>query len=143
MRVNHEHSTDAPTQLGVAPGVRRGVKALIRGSERVLLLRERHGDGRAFWTLPGGGIEDGERPVQALHRELAEELQCRGIIGPPVDRYAYPHTSCGNLLSVYTVYECAVTAEPTPNASEGVDQCRWVRPDDLPPRTLPQVRALL
>lgn len=49
---------------------RRGIHALLRDGEHVLLIRPPN----ATWLeLPGGGIEQGESPVQALSRELREE----------------------------------------------------------------------
>ncbi len=46
-----------------------GVKGLIAGPKGVLLLR----DG-SFWDLPGGRIDDAEGTLEALSRELKEEL---------------------------------------------------------------------
>jgi len=41
--------------------------------ERGLLLAHWNEDGRTGWTLPGGGIEPGEAPVDAVVREVDEE----------------------------------------------------------------------
>jgi 8-oxo-dGTP diphosphatase len=50
------------------------VSALLRWEGRVLLCRhEKPGRGE-YWLLPGGGVNAGESLVDALHRELAEEV---------------------------------------------------------------------
>jgi ADP-ribose pyrophosphatase YjhB (NUDIX family) len=36
--------------------------------------------GRTFWVLPGGGVDDGERPRDAVIRELQEECHVEGTI---------------------------------------------------------------
>ena len=49
---------------------RVSIKAIIRDADgRVLLLQEKDNT----WELPGGGMEHGETPTDALARELAEE----------------------------------------------------------------------
>jgi 8-oxo-dGTP pyrophosphatase MutT (NUDIX family) len=55
------------------------VSALLVNSQGEVLLQLR--DDRpdllapGFWTLPGGAIEPGETPTQAIHRELREEME--------------------------------------------------------------------
>ena len=46
---------------------------LARDGDRVLLTRLRRSEQRGRWTLPGGGLDFGERPADAVVRELAEE----------------------------------------------------------------------
>lgn len=49
------------------------VSAILRRGSRILLVRhEKHG--KEYWLLPGGGVDVGETLVQALKRELGEEL---------------------------------------------------------------------
>jgi ADP-ribose pyrophosphatase YjhB (NUDIX family) len=49
------------------------VSALLRWNEGVLLCRHEKPE-KEYWLLPGGGVNAGESLVDALHRELAEEL---------------------------------------------------------------------
>ncbi|MET9608583.1 NUDIX hydrolase [Streptomyces sp. NPDC006512] len=72
------------------PG-RMRVAAVIVRDGCVLMVRERgkgpsglH-DGPEYWTLPGGGMEPGEDPEEAVRREVAEETGLRAL----EVRYAY------------------------------------------------------
>jgi len=125
------------------PDLRAGAKALIATGDGVLLVKERRDDGSTFWTLPGGGVEGDESPAECLRRELGEELQCRCVPGKPVAACAYRHTSRPGTVSVYTVVAGELVTEPTPNPREGVVDCAWGDPGDLPPGTLRPFRRLL
>jgi ADP-ribose pyrophosphatase YjhB (NUDIX family) len=57
----------------VTPEPRLRVCALLRQRDRLLLIRHEK-DGRAAWLLPGGGVQAGETLIEALVRELAEEV---------------------------------------------------------------------
>ncbi|HEY8496421.1 MAG TPA: NUDIX hydrolase [Limnochordales bacterium] len=52
---------------------RLGVYALVTCNSDVILIRKAKGPYTGKWDLPGGGIEFGESPLEALSRELREE----------------------------------------------------------------------
>src|SRR3954463_11489885 len=69
------------TGLPLRPAVRALV---VDPAERLLLVRFDWPD-KSVWALPGGGIEPGESPEQAIVRELAEECGLRDFeLGPCV-----------------------------------------------------------
>ena len=57
--------------MGIEPRIR--VSAILRRDDRILLCRHEKG-GKDHWLLPGGGVNSGESLVDALHRELLEEV---------------------------------------------------------------------
>ncbi|MFE9997281.1 NUDIX hydrolase [Streptomyces avermitilis] len=48
--------------------------------ERVLLARRIPPEGGSNWTLPGGRVEQGEDPLDAVIREIAEETGCAAVV---------------------------------------------------------------
>ncbi len=64
--------------------------AIVRDG-RVLLAKRARGKAIApgKWHLPGGHVEFGEQPDEALMRELEEELGVKTRVGMPVDAFSY------------------------------------------------------
>ena len=50
------------------------VAAVIRKGERIFATQRGYGDWKDWWEFPGGKMEAGETPEQALVREIREEL---------------------------------------------------------------------
>jgi 8-oxo-dGTP diphosphatase len=65
--------------IGAEPRIR--VSALLRWGDGILLCRHDK-RGRDVWLLPGGGVHSGATLVDALRREIAEEV---GIEAPPLE----------------------------------------------------------
>jgi 8-oxo-dGTP diphosphatase len=76
--------------------VRYVVAALILRGSTVLICQRRGDQPMAHkWEFPGGKIEAGETPEEALVRELTEELNIQAEIGPPLTRLRHTYRSGG------------------------------------------------
>ena len=58
-----------------------GVAAVIFSGESVLMARRNQEPARGQWSIPGGGVELGESLLDALRRELLEEISIKVDIG--------------------------------------------------------------
>jgi 8-oxo-dGTP diphosphatase len=74
--------------------VKRVVAALIFKDGKVLVCqRTRHQTMPLKWEFPGGKIEEGEQPRDALRRELDEELGIDASVGDEVARIRHQYKS--------------------------------------------------
>src|ERR1700757_463143 len=76
--------------------MKRVVAALIFKDDHILACqRTRHQPTPLKWEFPGGKIEEGEQPRDALRRELEEELGIEATIGDEVARIQHEYASGG------------------------------------------------
>ncbi len=76
--------------------MKRVVAALILDRDQILACqRTRHQPMPLKWEFPGGKIEEGEQPRDALRRELEEELGIEASIGDEVARIQHEYASGG------------------------------------------------
>jgi 8-oxo-dGTP diphosphatase len=90
-----------------APSMKRVVAALIFKNGKILVCqRTRHQVMPLKWEFPGGKIEEGEQPRDAMHRELDEELGIDAIIGDEVTRIVHNYSGGGSVeLHFFAVHE--------------------------------------
>ena len=65
---------------------RAGAYGLITCDHHIVMVRCGRGPYQGAWVLPGGGIEFGETPGEALTRELEEETGLFDLPPPPFNR---------------------------------------------------------
>jgi len=70
----------------------RVVAAVIRQGDRIFATARGYGEFKGKWEFPGGKVEPGETPHQALVREIQEELAVKIEVGELIDtiEYDYP-----------------------------------------------------
>ena len=108
--------------------------ALIEDQGKVMIAQRPTGKHLAGqWEFPGGKIEEDESPVEALHREINEELGCQlTIIAalPPGD-HAYPN---GN-ITLHPFVAALAPGSPAPHPHEHA-ALRWLNREELSIATL-------
>ncbi len=69
----------------------RVVAAVIRSGDKIFATQRGYGEYKDGWEFPGGKIEPGETPQEALVREIREELDTRIEVGALIDRVEYDY----------------------------------------------------
>src|SRR6188474_3570372 len=114
--------------------IRVAAYAVITDDAGRILLAHWNEGGRSGWTLPGGGLDPGEDPERAAHREVREEtgyeVVLDGLIG--VDSRVIPLTqrltpgASGPLHALRIVYRATVTGGHLRNETDGsTDRAEW------------------
>lgn len=109
--------------------MKRVVAALIVQDGKLLVCqRTRHQTMPLKWEFPGGKIEEGEQPRDALRRELDEELGISATIGDELARIQHEYPNGGMVeLRFFVVREYRREME-----NRIFKDIRWAEPKDLP-----------
>lgn len=128
-RTDRAERVDPAAGPGHAAGKRIMVvgAALLRDGRLLAARRSAPPELAGRWELPGGKVEPGEEPADALVRELREEL---GVDTEPVERIPgeWP-LKAPYVLRVWTVRLSAGSAEPKPLQDH--DELRWLTPAEI------------
>ena len=103
------------------------VAAIIRDSQnRIFATQRGGGDWKDWWEFPGGKIEPGETPQQALRREIREELDTEITVGELL------HTVEWDYPKFHLTMHCFLcTVERGSLTLLEHEAARWLAPDEL------------
>lgn len=108
--------------------MKRVVAALIEKDGKLLVCqRTRHQTMPLKWEFPGGKIEEGEQPRDALRRELEEELGISATVGDEIKRIQHEYPNGGMVeLRFFIVRQHQGEIE-----NRIFRDTQWVAPKDL------------
>ena len=104
------------------------VAAIVEREGRILIGQRRPEQRHPLkWEFPGGKVEAGESPPQALRRELQEELAIDAMIADEVERYEFRYPGKDAILLIF--YAVARFSGVPRNCV--FEEIRWVAPQEL------------
>ncbi|MGH9684700.1 MAG: (deoxy)nucleoside triphosphate pyrophosphohydrolase [Candidatus Acidiferrales bacterium] len=105
------------------------VAALIEHDGKLLVCQRRRGDRfELLWEFPGGKLEPGETPEQALQRELREELGVTATIGREVYRTQHQYAQMKEPLELIFML---AQLDPLAVQNLAFEQMQWREPASL------------
>ncbi len=117
----------------------RVVAAIIRDKDRIFATQRGYGPYKDGWEFPGGKIEPGETPEEALKREIREELDTEIEVGEPAGHieYDYPEFHLSMDCFFCTLLSGSLTLKEH-------EAARWLSPAELDSVSwLPADRSLI
>ena len=102
------------------------VAAIIRDGDSIFATQRGYGEQKDGWEFPGGKIEAGETPQQALAREIREELDTGITVGDYLTTIEYDYPAFHLRMQCFWATIC--DGEPVLKEHEAA---RWLREEEL------------
>lgn len=103
------------------------VAAIIRDSEgRIFATQRGYGEWKDWWEFPGGKMEEGETPEEALKREIWEELDTRVAVERLVQTVEWDYPAFHLTMHCYLCH-----VESGHLLLKEHEAARWLRADEL------------
>lgn len=102
------------------------VAAVIMKDGKVFATQRGYGEFKDGWEFPGGKVEAGESPEEALRREIREELEVEINVGDLIDTIEYDYPAFHLSMKCYA---CTI-AGGSPHLLEH-EAARWLSADQL------------
>jgi 8-oxo-dGTP diphosphatase len=113
----------------------RVVAAVIREGDRIFATARGYGDYKGGWEFPGGKIETGETPQEALVREIEEELDTKIVVGELIDTIEYDYPAFHLSMDCFwcTIRDGSLTLKEAEAAkwltADNIDSVNWLPAD--------------
>ena len=103
------------------------IKAKNENGEPIIFATQRgYGELKGGWEFPGGKIEEGESPHEALIREIKEELETEIVVGKLIDTIEYDYPSFHLSMDCFWAEIVSGDLVLTEHAA-----AKWLRKDEL------------
>ena len=102
------------------------VAAIIKKGDQIFATQRGYGDWKDWWEFPGGKMEPGETPEEALKREIREELDAEISIDRFLETIDYDYPQFHLTMHCYM---CSITGESL-HLNEH-EAARWLSAQDL------------
>ena len=104
----------------------------VDGSYEVLLIQRKHEPFKGMWAFPGGFVDEGEDPNDAVHRELEEETKITGMKFSQLGFWGRPgRDPRGHTVSL-VYWGVSQNSDLTPEAADDAQKAEWFPIDHLP-----------
>lgn len=113
------------------------VAVIVDGDDRVLLTKRSVPPFQGEWVMPGGKIDLGEPIVQALKREVLEEVGLAVEVGRLIDVFEHVTPGADNYHFIIIYYLCTPLHCDLSHNRDEVDEARWVPRGELSRFKLP------
>ena len=110
--------------------------AIIEKDSRIFATQRGYGDYKDWWEFPGGKIEPGETPQEALAREIREELHAEVEVGDLFYTVEYDYPKFHLIMQCYLCELVSDSYELTEHEDarwlgvEDIDSVKWL-PSDI------------
>jgi 8-oxo-dGTP diphosphatase len=105
------------------------VAALIESEGKLLVCQRRRADSFGLmWEFPGGKLEPGETPAQAIARELHEELGVTAHIGQEIYRARHQYSELAEAIDLIFF---TATVNPAEIRNQAFETMEWRVPSNL------------
>jgi 8-oxo-dGTP diphosphatase len=106
------------------------VAALIKSDGKLLVCQRRRADSFGLmWEFPGGKLEPGETPAEAIARELHEELGVTAQIGSEIYRTRHQYSELAEPIDLIFF---TATVNPAEIRNQAFETMEWSVPSRLP-----------